>query len=766
MNPKDKYNYLYNLYHDVDTLKTSDWRVASMYEKEDGTIGCPRYLFSEINKNDVNKISKLNQRELLKSEICLEYDPSSKEKNVAEKEFSGLLKELKKDNVKFRAFGTEDYRALRIETFWYKLGMLKRTERESIREHLIEKYGCDLQLKSDKHLVSFGIHYKTNKLIKVLDENNFGVNDSELLSQEFKNINGIQDLQNRSKGFILNDSEIPLIIDHALGNIKLEKIEYRYYGVQLFEEVEKKINNGSSFVTVKNPVLVLENRTLMSENRTKINFSFNSVVCIKDSRFSLEGIKKFLRGDQVELKKTFELFKKKFTDSMVYEEAEWYDLLSIWCMVTYFQDLVTKSLIIKVEGISGTAKSKTGRLICNLSFNGKKFLCPTPANFFRYRHNNKATLFIEEAERLFDDSKTQQKGDSDLVEYLNGSYEVGNTVPRQNDKNINQTDEFDPYGWTCIGSIKPLKGALEKRSITLLQIKAGKDDKRGEVEIEVEDEGFKLARDNMYICGLLYWREFKKTYNSLERGYNLQNREWLVSKPIIAMAKLIDSNLADSIGNFLSGKFDKREQQISPDSWDYFILLYLIQKTSENKEGVFLSNEELKVYLEKNNQYSKINQKTVGTLMQKLGFDDFKHRGHSGIRGYNLNFYKVADICIRNQYLTEEDVRKHLSDLSLLSPNSISIRDFDTFISDKQGDKQKSIKQDSSLGDKSDRQTKCLRGRASFFTDFKQNQIFTLNDILPEFDLDSSKCVEWLNDSLTKGSIIEIKPNQYEKVLK
>jgi hypothetical protein len=76
-------------------------------------------------------------------------------------------------------------------------------------------------------------------------------------------------------------------------------------------------------------------------------------------------------------------------------------------------------------------------------------------------------------------------------------------------------------------------------------------------------------------------------------------------------------------------------------------------------------------------------------MKQKLGFDDYKSRDVTGTkRGYSLSFWKVADIALRNGYLSEQEILKHLSDLSYLSDMQITAQEFFCFLSDKQSDKQ------------------------------------------------------------------------------
>jgi len=478
--------------------------------------------------------------------------------------------------------------------------------------------------------------------------------------------------------FILDDSKLPQRLNHALGFIDIKGKKYRYYGARIDERVEKIARNKNSkesykYTTIqKSNAIILENGVILSVDSNKgINFEFDSIMTLKNNRWRLNSIRKFclggLRKQDYSFKKIYEKFKEKYDNSMVFDNQGWYKFNPIYDMTSYFWDLIDKFLFPKHEGITGSAKSKAMKISSNLSFNGKKFLCPTPANFFRYRHHNKATIMIEEAERLFDNSKRKSLGDSELIEYINGSYEKGNTVPRQNDKNINQTDEFDPAGFTRIGSIKSLKGALEKRSIPLNMIKAPKNDPRGNVEVPPEnDKKYSEIRDMMYICGLLNYKKFQKSLGEIKNNYNLVNREWVISKPIIAMARCISEELEKEMGKFLFRLFNIRDDIIDEASWEIILTKCLVKIYCLRDSEQFVSVEDIKnkfLYELPNTEY-KVSNTKIGILMSKLGFSDFKANPTGSQRGYKLSFFKVMEILIRQDWLSIENIKNIVSEVS------------------------------------------------------------------------------------------------------
>jgi hypothetical protein len=161
-------SYLDNYYYKIGNQQ-KNFRVAIATYRD----GVP--IFSKWKpyldaQTDNSFIERVNQREQLNNEINFELDSNTEKVEDRLAELSKLIDLLKKDGIKFIAYSTEDGRARRVETHWEGLGSFSKIDRENIRERLIRKYNCDPQLKSDSHMLSFGIHFKTNKLIKEVEK--------------------------------------------------------------------------------------------------------------------------------------------------------------------------------------------------------------------------------------------------------------------------------------------------------------------------------------------------------------------------------------------------------------------------------------------------------------------------------------------------------------------------------------------------------------------------------------------------------------------
>ena len=366
--------------------------------------------------------------------------------------------------------------------------------------------------------------------------------------------------------FVFDDSNQPQLIDHALGSIIINDKSIRYFGVKMPQKHNILVKGNLVLVTSEEPALITEDRHIISQycKPDGVNFKFETIMSLKRNRWAKKYFQKFLDDSKydVTFKEAYLSTKKFYDDNMCYEDSTAYKFNATMDVVSYQRDLVDKAVIVKHEGVSGSAKSKSMSISANLSFNGRKWIKLTPANFFRYRHFNKATLYIDEAEKLFDE-KNKSSSDNELVEYLNSSYEKESFVPRQNDKNLNQTDEFDSFGFTQIASIKPLQGALKQRSLTQHMIKAKNNDSRSNTEIPKEmNEEYVKCRAMLYTSSLLHYKEFIDAQNNIKNSFGLANREWNIAKPVIAMAYCIDPELADEIGKYMAKLFYVRDGDI------------------------------------------------------------------------------------------------------------------------------------------------------------------------------------------------------------
>lgn len=163
MNGDDIKKWLDYVYYKVGK-QTTNFRLCHAYRTNGKIVFSKwkRYLDAQSN---LNFISKCNQRTLLNNEIVLDCDNGIW--------FEVIIKKLKENQVKFKAYSTESKRANHIHIFEKKMFFLSKNKREGYREQIIGNYKCDPALKSDNHMVPIEgvIHWKTGELKRVVCEN-------------------------------------------------------------------------------------------------------------------------------------------------------------------------------------------------------------------------------------------------------------------------------------------------------------------------------------------------------------------------------------------------------------------------------------------------------------------------------------------------------------------------------------------------------------------------------------------------------------------
>ena len=80
-------------------------------------------------------------------------------------DYKKLIKKLDKDGFKFHAFATKSGRCRHIHMYDDKFFSFDKEKRRKIKEILINKYGCDNNLKIDEHMIpiEFVEHWKTGE---------------------------------------------------------------------------------------------------------------------------------------------------------------------------------------------------------------------------------------------------------------------------------------------------------------------------------------------------------------------------------------------------------------------------------------------------------------------------------------------------------------------------------------------------------------------------------------------------------------------------
>jgi|TARA_Y100000034_G_scaffold136934_1_gene217306 hypothetical protein len=387
------------------------------------------------------------------------------------------------------------------------------------------------------------------------------------------------------------------------------------------------------------------------------NYKIKGNLFMNESRWELSHMKSYLADNMYDIssEKMFNDIKDKYVEYIDFIDEDYYELLTLWDIGTYFFTLFHSYPYIHLHGLKNTGKSKVMQLSANMAFNAQVVSGMTNATLFRIVEQNRPALYIDEFELVHG---KESKEDKEFEGMLNNGYKKGLKVPRLEQDGKTFTPRFfEVYCPKMVANISGLKGALPSRCIKIVMQRAMKEDPRGDLYPVDNNPIWKHIRNDLYVYTLKNWEQVKFKYDNLKKEFDITNRDWELWKPIITMAKHIDEELYKRIGLFAE-KFSKKTQmeEEMTDSWDYTLLNVLDQLVEEDRyyyvkseicsrlDNEFIesqSNE--KVFYKK----SRPSPEWVGRTLRKFGVSDYK-RDKKGTM-YFLTRVKLSELIQRLQ---------------------------------------------------------------------------------------------------------------------
>jgi len=460
--------------------------------------------------------------------------------------------------------------------------------------------------------------------------------------------------------YIFDDDKLTKNLHSACGFFK----EQFYFGKLIPKKITKKVKiNNNSFekqIQIFVPMIILDDHTWFEvnenfEEKYNVKFSdFNS-----NNEWALSEIERWITfqgamADHFKVLEPKEMFEKVRTIYKKYcffQDEEWYDINALWDIGTYFIDMFKAYPYKEEQGLKGTGKTKTMSVSRLIAFNSTPiFTNPTPSTIFRLVESNKPSFYFDECEKLISSYKKGGKEVDDVVQFLNSGWEKGGFVPRveKNEQGKFEVKNFSTYCPKRLGSIRGLEElpATADRCITQIHIKSPKEDKRGDLWIENNQE-FYDVRNALYPFALKYWQDVYNRYvvgsvMELKKIFNLSNRDWLLWKPFLCIAQMID-NKTGAEGEFFKkiGKYAekltdiKTASSVEEGSYDFKILnsLWSIVELSKSNEEIEVKISGIRNNIEITEEKEKRpSPQYIGWFINKIGFKKFRKRtGSKGV---------------------------------------------------------------------------------------------------------------------------------------
>jgi len=378
-----------------------------------------------------------------------------------------------------------------------------------------------------------------------------------------------------------------------------------------------------------------EHRYFESEEEAfmKRGLCLTGSVAVPQRRWSLDSIHDFLTDEikaEPTLWGTFGMVKQQYKYYMDMREENVYSFISLWLIGTYFFPLFIAYPYAFFHGSKATGKTKMLSVTQQMAFNSISSGNISTSSLFRLIEGSRATLLIDEAEKLGATDRGQE-----FRNILNASYKPGNPVFRSEKTAKEQfiVAKFDAYSPKMLANIAGLEDVIASRAIPFTLLRTVDKDIANR-EIDINEPMWQDIRDRLYLLAMLQWKKVKYAYNKTEPVEGISAREWELWRPIIALAKVCDNtgNLEKEMIELGIKKAKDKLVESVVESGDTVLLKVLIELVT--MPGYYALREVKSRMIESYGEPFKwLNSEWIGRAMKRLDFTE-KRRVGTGAEYY------------------------------------------------------------------------------------------------------------------------------------
>jgi len=389
------------------------------------------------------------------------------------------------------------------------------------------------------------------------------------------------------------------------------------------------------------------------------------------NRWSLVDVQAYLNGRTVEpagvLEKVVSVWKKY----MELPDEKEYIYVAHWDIGTYFQSLFNCYPYKYSGGVKRAGKTKELTVHHGISFNAIFSNNMSVAAIYRLIQNARATLLIDESEKLSYKGRMSERT-LEFRSILLSGYKRGARAYRI-EKSANDSlipRPFETYSPKALANIQGLEDVIEDRCKTTI-LRRSRNQKI--INLEVPDsEHFSELRSELYILFLEHWREIQHIYdkigelgelNELVNLKNMPQNELLVGRelelwrPILALAIFFDkfrgsktkftsspSSLTTQILTLAVEDAKQRQTENTTETGEVILtqILQTVVKEDDYYPVKLLKDRMLEAFDE---EQKWITTRWIGNALRRLGFKE-KRRVGTGYQ-YKLHKADVEDLAAR-----------------------------------------------------------------------------------------------------------------------
>jgi len=337
---------------------------------------------------------------------------------------------------------------------------------------------------------------------------------------------------------------------------------------------------------------------------------------------------------------------------------DYYPIITSWIIGTYSHSYFESYPYLFLNAMRGSGKSRTLKLIADLSKDGEVQMSMTEAVLFRTR----GTLGIDEFESL------GRRGIENLRELLNASYKKGTKVKRMKQKKgiegVEQVvEEFDVYRPIVMANISGMDEVLGDRCISLVLERSNNTKITKLAEIWKQEEIFTKTKEileSVQLCSsdvirtcYLDWNNYitfngittytttntttTHNYTKLFKRLNLMDldgRSLELCLPLLVISWSIDAEVFDEVFNVLKNYIKEKKEYQFIESRDISFFDYVSQEIGDKwirTKDVLNGYKEFLQYDEKGDD-DWLNVKWVGQALYRLKLRKQHKRDRGGMK--------------------------------------------------------------------------------------------------------------------------------------
>lgn len=539
---KDEYIYSNNLWKDwfleVSILDNDNWIKKYVYAR------------------DINKIQRHKKR------LIIEFDDKDISKIPAHIEaVKKKLKEVDAGFIESSHKGKSNY-------IWVEFTReLTSNEAENFLAWIAPKGSeIDLNFCSDnkRFPVLFAPHWKYGNIEEPVE---FVAGeqidyDSLKIKNERVRKNVVNGYETYEKGFNSQEERIKSFLAEERQKFESLGCGYHngvhYFGTTLFREGEPY----TAIVTEDKKIYLNTPKNNEIRNIFGLNYKFDFYSEGLDNIFSREAIHKWLFEDteDITLNSLYNKLVETWKKYIYFEDPRKYSLLACYRISSFFMPIWRARARLFSWADMGSAKSRQTQMFHNTGFNSVSLGDWTLPYLQRLIESTRGETHIDDFETLPEEQRNT------TIRLVKVGFMKGFKAGKIGEGKKKEPETFDLFNTTTINNTEGLDFISLDRCITIRIPKIAK--KEYDKEPNFEEPIWKELRDSLYICGLKYAQEVKKTYETISSD-KIRARLFLIIKPELTIAKLISQEVYNNIENFWTEELKQRKSIDYETDWEF-----------------------------------------------------------------------------------------------------------------------------------------------------------------------------------------------------